>query len=160
MVPDRQPTFPNQATSFFNLSKKALVETPRGDNPPMDTNSAKVFCEQIAEKKRSIDALVSRLQDAMQTKRRLAEEQEKAKKCKVATERFNGVVLNALAILEKQPCANEIFDNFGGSSDPLSLGIYPTRSVKISEIVDLGYRLPLNQPMQPLPEMSILHIPW
>jgi hypothetical protein len=60
---------------------------------------------------------------------------------------LKNIALNALAILERPPCSTFFFDNLGASSDPQALGEYPVRQVNISDIVDLGERLPDMQPM-------------
>ena len=52
---------------------------------------------------------------------------------------MRNIARNALTILERPPCGNLIFDNFG--TNPEALGQYETRMVKISDVVDLGERL-------------------
>ena len=54
------------------------------------------------------------------------------------------VARTALAILERPPCNDFIFDNFGCKS--LGMGEYPINKVNIADIVDLGERFHEQNP--------------
>lgn len=123
----------------------------------MDSESAKLFVSQIRAKREAINSLVSRIQKVQAVQRRIMQEREKAKQNHQAAEKLRNIARNALAILERPPCASLIFDNFG--NQPEALGQYDTRMVKISDIVDLGERIQDPGPPND-PQNSILHIKW
>ena len=105
----------------------------------MDTQSAKLIVSQIRAKREAINSIVSRIQKVKSLHQKLLIEREKAKNNQEQAERLRNIARNALTILERPPCGNLIFDNFG--TKPEALGQYETRMVKISDVVDLGERL-------------------
>ena len=81
--------------------------------PAMDYQSAKLIVSQIRAKREAINSLVSRIQKVKVLHLKIIQEREKAKNNQQKAQRLRDIAINALTILERPPCANLIFNNFG-----------------------------------------------
>ena len=107
----------------------------------MDSEFASQLVGQIRAQKDKINDLVARIQKLRQTEALILQERRKAQESEAAAARIRTIARTALSILEKPPCSRLMFDNRRSKEFDARMGEYPTRTVNIADVVDLGERL-------------------